>query len=362
MIKLVTIVGARPQFIKAGITSKSLRRKFNEILVHTGQHYDTNMSDIFFEEMNIPKPNYCLNIGSNSHAIQTANMMMKIEEVLLKEKPDGVILYGDTNSTLAGAIVAAKLLIPIFHIEAGPRTHCFYQPEEQNRIVTDHLSSICFAPTLEALDNLKVEGLGDKSICCGDVMYDALLHYTDVAEQKLANTYKNSIHFLFDKVSIPDEYVLLTTHRPENVDNDLRLYEILEGVNETGIPSLYPVHPRVKHMIEKVHSHYNNILFIEPLSYFQTLFFTKRAKHVITDSGGLHKEAYLHGIPCTTLLERGWEQTTNGNWNQFIHPDKETIIRSIHRQNVDKLTDRNQFGDGHSCEYITDYIENFYSK
>lgn len=362
MIKLVTIIGARPQFIKAGITSISLRKKFKEILVHTGQHYDSNMSDIFFEEMNIPKPDYFLNIGSGSHAKQTANMMMKIEEVLLKEKPNGVVLYGDTNSTLAGAIVAAKLLIPIFHIEAGPRTHCFYQPEEQNRIVTDHLSSICFAPTSEALENLKLEGLGEKSAFCGDVMYDALLHYTDVAELKLAKTYMDSIRFLFNKKSLPNEYVLLTTHRPENVDDELRLCEILHGVNEAGITCLYPVHPRVKQTIEKIHIRYNNILFVEPFSYFQTLFFTKHAKHVITDSGGLHKEAYLHGIPCTTLLESGWEQTTNGNWNQFIHPDKETIIRSIHRQNIDKLTDRNQFGDGHSCEHIVNYIEKFYSR
>lgn len=360
MQKILTIVGARPQFIKAAITSKSIRNKFTEILVHTGQHYDSKMSDVFFEEMKIPKPDYNLAVGSGSHAVQTANMMIKIEEVLLKEKPDGVLLYGDTNSTVAAALAATKLNIPVFHVEAGTRTHIFDMPEEQNRIVTDHLSSICFSPTQLSQDNLIKEGLGNKSFFVGDVMYDALLFYSKLSEKVSHNEYISKLSPLTKKKKdISNGYYFATSHRPENTDDKKLLDNILSALNELDKPVLFAVHPRIRKYIKSVYNKYSNIYFVEPLTYFETLHFLKNAFFIITDSGGLHKEAYLMGTPCVSILRNGWEETVHDGWNEFVRPIKNSILKSIYERNVNLNCRRDGFGNGHSCERIVEIISQF---
>lgn len=361
--KIVTVIGARPQFIKSGILSKSLRKEFDEILVHTGQHYDKNMSDVFFEEMNIKKPHYNLGVGSGTHAVQTANMMIEIEKVLIKEKPNAVLLYGDTNSTLSAGITAAKLHIPIFHIEAGVRTGIFDMPEEQNRIVTDHLSTLLFACTEISLDNLKKENLGEKSFNVGDVMYDALLHYSEIAEKKDKIDYFKDLKPLYDtNIAVLDEYCLATCHRPENTDYKGNFIEILEALNELTVPVLFSAHPRIRNLVNEFHNQYKNIIFVEPLSYFETLFFTKHAQLVVTDSGGLHKEAFLHRVPCVSILRNGWEETLQNNWNEFVRPSKEMILNSINKRRIDSVSNINAFGDGHSCDKIVKIIKEYFDK
>lgn len=363
MKKIVTVVGARPQFIKAGIMSKHLIKEFDEILVHTGQHYDKNMSEVFFEEMGIEKPKYNLGVGSGTHASQTAAMMVGLEEVLYKENPDGILLYGDTNSTLAAAITAAKLQIPIFHVEAGVRANIFDMPEEQNRIVTDHLSSLLLAPTELALKNLNNENLGSKSINVGDVMYDSLLHYTAIAEMKNIKDYFNELNPLFlSNVDVSNEYYLATCHRPENTDDVSKFIEILSALDELEFPVIFATHPRITHLVKKYHDKYKNIIFVQPLSYFETLFFTKNAKFVVTDSGGLHKEAFLHGVPCVSILRNGWEETLQNNWNEFVKPNKKAILNSIQNRKINFQSDRSAFGNGHSCEKITFEIKNYFDR
>lgn len=363
MKKILTVVGARPQFIKAGITSIQIRKKFKEVLVHTGQHYDAKMSDVFFDEMNIPKPDYNLAVGSGSHAVQTAKMMIKIEEVLLIEKPDGVLLYGDTNSTVAASLTAAKLNIPVFHIEAGTRTNIFDMPEEQNRIVTDHLSSLCFAPTQLSIDNLINEGLGNRSVFTGDVMYDALLFYSELAEKTSHMEYINKLVPLFgEKKELLGNYYLATSHRPENTDDSHKLDNILDALELMDENVIFAVHPRIENYVKKVGSKYKNIYFVEPLTYFETLHFLKNASYVITDSGGLHKEAYLIGIPCISILRNGWEETLHDGWNEFIGPDKEAILNSMKYRKIKKDSKRTGFGDGKSCEKITLEIEKYLVK
>lgn len=363
MKKIVTVIGARPQFIKSGILSKELMKEFKEVLVHTGQHYDKNMSDIFFEEMGIKKPDYNLGVGSGTHATQTAAMMIGIENVLLKENPDAVLLYGDTNSTLAAAVTAAKLQIPIFHVEAGVRANVFDMPEEQNRIVTDHLSTILFAPTTLALENLNKENLGDKSINTGDVMYDSLLYYSNIAERKNRNEYMKELKPLFDsKVNINGDYCLATCHRPENTDDKNKFVEIVSALNELGMPVIFAAHPRIRNLVNEFHEQYGNIIFVQPLSYYETLFFTKHAKYVVTDSGGLHKEAFLHGVPCVSILRNGWEETLQNNWNEFVRPNKEMILSSIRNRKISYDSNRDAFGDGQSCKKITSEIVKYFDK
>ncbi len=359
MKKILTIVGARPQFVKAAITSQSIRKKFDEVIVHTGQHYDSNMSNVFFEEMNIPQPNYNLGVGSGTHAVQTANMMIEIEKVILLENPDGVLLYGDTNSTVAAALTAAKLNIPVFHIEAGTRMKIFDMPEEQNRIVTDHLSSICFAPTQLSYNNLKQEGLEDKSYFVGDVMYDALIHYTDISNQTSHAEYVKKLIPLYENKDVSEGYYFATSHRPENTDNTDLLNNILEALNSLDKIVIFAVHPRIRKYINSVYMKYSNIYFVEPLSYFETLHFLKYAKFVITDSGGLHKEAYLMGTPCVSILRNGWEETTHDGWNEFVAPDTTLILNSILNRKINTDSIRGGFGDGHSCDKIAVLVENY---
>ena len=298
MKKIITIIGARPQFIKAAMVSRALSKEIEEIIVHTGQHYDKNMSEIFFEQLQIPKPKYNLGIGSGSHGKQTGEMLIEIEEVLLKEKPDYVMVYGDTNSTLAGALAASKLLIPIIHVEAGLRSYNMEMPEEQNRVLTDHISSILICPTQTAVDNLKKEGITKNVYLTGDVMCDSVIYYSNLAEEKI-NLSNIELIPIYEKKDVKEWY-LTTIHRAENTMDDKNLTNILEVFEKLDKMVIFPVHPRIKSMVNELYkkNNYKNIYFIEPVDYLTMLYLTKNAHKVVTDSGGLQKECYILDTPC----------------------------------------------------------------
>lgn len=360
MKKLLTVVGARPQFIKAGILSKKIEGAFDEVLLHTGQHYDANMSDVFFTELGIKEPKYNLNVGSLSHAKQTAQMMMGIERVIEQEVPDGVLIYGDTNSTVAASLTASKMLIPVFHVEGGIRTHCLDMPEEQNRIIADHLSSMVFVSTVDNLREARKEGLGNRSYLVGDIMFDSLVYYSKVVEQRGAEYYAHKLRGILEQKTDPiDCFYLATIHRPENTDCEDRFFEILKALNQMENPVILATHPRIRQKIESVGSNYPNIYFVEPLSYLETIFFAKNANMVITDSGGLHKEAYLHGTPCVTILRSGWLETTKGDWNKFVAPVADDIIDAVTRRKIDRTVVRDDFGDGNACGRIVELLKEY---
>jgi UDP-GlcNAc3NAcA epimerase len=328
-LKIVTIVGARPQFIKSAPVSRELRKENKEILVHTGQHYDDNMSAVFFGELNIPKPDYNLGVGSASHGKQTADMLVSIENVLLDEEPDWVIVYGDTNSTIAGSLAASKLHIPIIHIEAGLRSYNRKMPEEINRVLTDNISTILSCPTKTAVDNLKAEGLKniydngkllqesdisqlkyDKNnplvINTGDVMYDAVLYNKKLAEEK---------SMILNDLDLDEKnYYLATVHRAENTDNRDHLKSIFEKFSQLSKKVVLPIHPRTsnklkKYNLEKLLDH-ANIKIIDPIGYLDMLSLISKADRVLTDSGGVQKEAFMLGTPCITLRnETEWVET-----------------------------------------------------
>lgn len=362
-MKLVTIVGARPQFIKAAAFSKEFRKNNTEILVHTGQHYDKNMSAVFFEELNIPRPDYNLGIGSGSHGMQTGRMLEEIEKILIKEKPDGVLVYGDTNSTLAGALAASKLLIPVYHVEAGLRSYNMDMPEEQNRILTDHISKLLFCPTQTAVDNLKKEGIINGVINTGDIMYDAVLNNIDIAEKQYGNG--EWLKKLEEENNIKSsnfntkKYFLATIHRPTNTDNPDKLKKIFEALNQSDKPVLMPLHPRTSSKISDLNLQLENITIIKPVGYLLMLYLLKYACMVITDSGGLQKEAYFLKTPCTTLRdETEWVETLSDGWNVLSPIEVNTLIKVINR-NLD-FTSKEQskfFGDGKSSKSIVEILE-----
>ncbi len=365
-MKIVTVVGARPQFIKAASVSRVLRKKHTEILVHTGQHYDSEMSEVFFNELEIPKPDINLGVGSKSHARQTAEMLVKLEEVFLKERPDTVLIYGDTNSTLSAALAAGKLNIPIAHVEAGGRTFIKDMPEEQNRIVADHLAKWNFAPSETALSYLHNEGIIENAYNVGDVMFDGLLYYLQIAEKQEANYYHTKLKLLFSDQrvsSVSDEWYLATIHRPENTDSIELFKNILDGLQELDSPVIFPAHPRVQKLIQSLKQtcSYDNIFFVHPLGYIDMLFFAKHAIKIITDSGGLHKEAYLMGVPGVVILRgTGWEETLQGNCNVLAKPDKNDIIDKVINTNVDnRFFGKNYYGDGTASQRITEILENY---
>lgn len=363
-MKIVTIVGARPQFVKAAPLSTLVRQRHSEILVHTGQHYDKNMSELFFSELNIPLPDYNLAIGSGSHGMQTGRMLEKIENILLSEKPDGVVVYGDTNSTLAGALAASKLHIPIFHVEAGLRSYNKLMPEEQNRVLTDHLSTLLLCPTRTAVNNLAKEGITEGVFFTGDIMYDAVLRFSTLSEQRygngrwlreMANVCNNEISKLSTK-----NYYLATIHRAENTDNKDRLQEIFEAFGELDKPVLVPMHPRTRHVIgDSISSLASNIIVIEPVGYLLMLYLTANAYMVLTDSGGLQKEAYFLKTPCTTLRdETEWIETLENGWNVLSTVDSSSIIRNATRPlSCLQQDQRMEFGEGRAAEMIVERIE-----
>lgn len=334
MNKVLTIVGARPQFIKAAPVSKMIRRDCTEVVVHTGQHYDKNMSDIFYSDLLMEQPDYNLGVGSGQHGSQTAKILAGVEEIILKENPDWLLVYGDTNSTIAGALAAAKLHVPILHVEAGLRSYNRKMPEEVNRVVTDHLSSVLACPTRTAVTNLGKEGFqniafsGDLVaaeltqipqyssgyplvINIGDVMYDALMAFMDIA--------RNSQQAL-PGIDDGGDYILATVHRAENTDEKGNLAGILEGLTEAGKKVVLPLHPRTRKMIKTMglehFMKHPNLIAIEPVGYLDILRLIDRASKVVTDSGGMQKEAFMLGRPCVTLRdETEWTETVSAGWN-----------------------------------------------
>lgn len=356
-MKVVTIVGARPQFIKAAVVSHVLRESHQEILVHTGQHFDKNMSETFFEELNIPKPDYNLGISGGSHAEMTGKMMMAIEEVLIEEKPDWLLLYGDTNSTLAGALAAAKLHIKICHVEAGTRTHSMTNPEEINRICTDHVSSLLLASTESGMDGLKAEGLSDKGQVVGDPMYDAFLEYSvklSLNDFKLKNLFGGII-------TVPERYYYLTCHREENTNKEEALLEIFKAMESLDAAAVYPVHPRNKERAKRLvtENGLKNIILCEPVGYLESTALVRNAVKIVTDSGGLQREAFFAKKKCVTVLDfTVWPETMIDNRNQLSKPDAEEILMRL--QTVQYIGQEKQpFGDGHSAVKIVKAMENY---
>jgi UDP-GlcNAc3NAcA epimerase len=376
MLKLVTIIGARPQMIKAAAISRAIRTEFTdqieEIIIHTGQHYDTAMSQVFFDELQIPKEKYNLEIGSGSHALQTAKMMIAIEEVLLKERPNVLLLYGDTNSTLAACLTAAKLFIPIVHVEAGVRGYNKYFPEEVNRLITDHLSSLLFVPTKSGMESLSKENVVHHSISqtkpdfntpavylTGDIMYDNTMFFSQVSDHK-----KEELH---RKFNLPESFVLLTIHRPSNVDDSENLLSILHAVEQIStefkVSFVFPVHPRTRFIIES-----NTVLsqlikdlpivIIPPVSFIEMIYLEKTASLVMTDSGGVQKEAYflkkpalilLEETPWLELIESGNAILTGNNTDKIYNAYKELTTKELN-------FDQDLYGDGKASSFIVSKI------
>jgi len=351
MIKILTILGARPQFIKAGTVSREIQRQkaegkdLKEIIVHTGQHFDANMSDIFFDEMKIPKPDYNLGINGLGHGAMTGQMLEKIEEVLLKEKPDWVIVYGDTNSTIAGVLAASKLHIKVAHIEAGLRSFNMHMPEEVNRILTDRISNILFCPTQNAVDNLEKEGyntLDIKIVKNGDVMQDGALFYRDLA--------------IKPDVELTDNYILSTIHRAENTDDPQRLKAIFKALNEIAkeIQIVLPLHPRTKNILKTSDIKLsNNITIIEPIGYLKMVYLIKNAKMIMTDSGGLQKEAFFFEKPCITLRdETEWVELIKNRYNVLAGADKNKIVDLYHNYEFNDDFSADLYGGGKASKII----------
>lgn len=359
-MRILTIVGARPQFIKAAPFSAVCRERHQEIMVHTGQHYDMNMSEIFFNELALPKPDYNLGVGSGNHGMQTGRMLERIEELLLIEKPDAVLVYGDTNSTLAGALAASKLHIPVFHVEAGLRSYNKLMAEEQNRILTDHISTLLFCPTQTAVDNLAREGI-TSGINSGDIMLDAVLRNYALSEQRFGNRvglYALRIPSLQEK-----EFYLATIHRAENTDNACKLQEIFSAFEDLDKPVLLPIHPRTRKLIPKLNFHFSNVIFTEPVGYLHMLYLISQAYMVLTDSGGLQKEAYFLKTPCTTLRNQTeWVETLENGWNVLTSVDSESILRNATRT-LDCLhcSQPSLFGNGHAANNIIQAIDQFFA-
>ncbi len=348
-MKVATIVGARPQFIKVAPVSRILRQKCTEVLVHTGQHYDNNMSAVFFEQLDIPAPDYNLGIGSGSHGAQTGAMLAKIEDVLLYEKPDWVLTYGDTNSTLAGALAAVKLHIKIAHVEAGLRSFNRDMPEEINRLVTDQLSSLLFCPSQTAMDNLATEGITRGAYLVGDVMADALA---------FAITHSQSYERIMRKLGIKARnYLLATIHRAENMDDPKRLSNILQALNSLSETVVFPVHPRTRFAIERMNYALKpNILLIEPVGYLDMVQLEKSARMILTDSGGVQKEAYWLGIPCITVRnETEWVETVQSGWNTLVGINIESIVQAVQSFKTPKIHN-SLYGDGHASERIVQVL------
>ena len=324
-MKIVSIVGARPQFIKAAPVSKTLRASgIHEILLHTGQHYDYGMSQIFFEELNIPEPDVNLGVGSGLHGQQTGQILIGVEEVLIKERPDWVLVYGDTNSTLAGALAAVKLHIPVAHVEAGLRSFNREMPEEHNRVLTDHCADLLFCPTQTAVKNLANEGITQGVHLVGDTMYDAVLEFAEIARQRST--------ILADLNLEPKRYLLATVHRPYNTDTPENLQAILSAFSEIGEIIVFPVHPRTRKMMNSLNlnSKTQNLKLIEPVGYLDMLVLEQNALLILTDSGGMQKEAYFFGVPCVTLRpETEWVETVEAGWNVLVRADRRWIVERV---------------------------------
>ena len=354
-MKIVTVVGARPQFIKAAVVSHVLRREHREILVHTGQHFDYNMSRSFFEELSIPEPDYNLGISGGTHGEMTGRMLMEIENVLIQEQPDWLLVYGDTNSTLAAALAAAKLHIPIAHVEAGARTHCLTNPEEINRVCTDHVSVLLLTSTEHALEELKAENLGERAVFVGNTMYDAFLEYSSRLQPE-----EIELQLLTGGTAkVPAGFYYMTCHREENTRDDASLREILKAMDELDAPVIYPVHPRNRERALRLQGEHDfrNILLTEPVGYLESACLVRHAKKIVTDSGGLQTEAFFAGKKCVTILDFvAWPETMVGGRNVLAMPSAGDILAKLSEpQHIDD--DYRPFGDGHAAEKIVQAIE-----
>lgn len=349
-MKVVSIVGARPEFIQAAPVTRALRPRHQEILVHTGQHYDYEMSAIFFQQLGLPAPDYNLEIGSGSHAQQTGHALIRLEAVLEAEYPDWVIVRGDTNSTLAGALAAVKLGLRLVHIEAGLRSFDKTMPEEINRVLTDRIADVLFCPTDIAVRNLAAEGITTSVYQVGDVMYDALLHNVTLAEVRST--------VLADLGLSPRNYLLATIHRAGNTDVRENLTAILAALAETNELIVFPVHPRTRRQMASFDLDVTpNVRLVEPLSYFDILVLQKHARLLLTDSGGMQKEAYCLGTPCVTLRDQTeWVETVEAGWNVLVGSDTQRITQAIH--SFKPPTEQPAlYGDGRAAERIVDTLE-----
>lgn len=353
-MKIITVLGARPQFIKAAAFSRAIRdsrnRDIEEIIVHTGQHYDQNMSDIFFQEMDIPKPKYQLHTGGQSHGAMTGQQLEEIEKVLLLEKPDIVLVYGDTNSTLAGALAAVKLHIPVAHVEAGLRSYNRKMPEEINRILTDQISSYLFVPTINSKNNLLQEGIDESRIhIVGDIMYDATLYYKD----------KSSKPDWYDSLQLKS-FVLGTIHRAENTDDADKLSNIFKGFSCSDIPILLPLHPRTLTKIKAYHIDIpQNVYIVKPVGYLEMVWLEMNCEFIITDSGGVQKEAYFHGKQCITIREETeWTELVDIGANTLVGDRPEIIRNAISNIKLDKKIEGDVYGIGDTAYTILNIINN----
>ena len=352
-LKIFTIVGARPQFIKAAPVSKELRKEHREFLLHTGQHYDENMSQLFFDELDIPAPDLNLEIGSGPHGQQTGQMLVGIEKALQEIKPDAVLVYGDTNSTLAGAVAASKLCIPLLHVEAGLRSFNRQMPEEINRMLTDRVSDLMFCPTQTAVEHLQREGITAGVHNTGDVMYDAALRFAELAETRLSP---------LRRLEMPtDGYLLLTCHRPQNTDDPVALRNIVEALLECGETVIFPVHPRTRGFLQRLGilsrlEKQKRIRLMEPVGYLEMIQLERGAKKILTDSGGVQKEAYFYKVPCITLREETeWVETVQDGWNRLVGSDKVRILEAITDFALTQSQGRH-YGDGHAAAKIAQII------
>jgi UDP-GlcNAc3NAcA epimerase len=355
-MKVISILGARPQFIKAFPVSRKLRESgHQEILIHTGQHYDYRMSQIFFDELGMPKPDLNLGVGSGSHGKQTGQMLVGIEKALLKHKPDYVLVYGDTNSTLAGALAASKLHIPSGHVEAGLRSFNRVMPEEINRVLADHCSDLLFCPTQTAAENLKKEGITQGVHLVGDTMLDALLHFVQ--------TVRRDSRILENLGIKPKKYLLATVHRPYNTDDRQNLENILSAFSKIDETIIFPVHPRTRKKIKELNKTFpkkgllGHLRMIEPVGYLDMLILEQNARLILTDSGGVQKEAYFFGVPCLTLRpETEWIETVEAGWNVVVGSDRSLIVNTA-KSFKPPAKRKGKFGDGRASEKILFILE-----
>ncbi len=352
-MKVITVVGARPQFIKAAAVSRALagRQDCTEVMIHTGQHFDANMSDVFFQELEIPRPAYHLGVGGGTHGQNTGRMIEAIETVLLEQRPSAVLVYGDTDSTLAGALAAAKLHVPVVHVEAGLRSFNMRMPEEINRRLTDHVSSLLLTPNEQGTLNLAAEGIsGAHVINVGDVMYDAALHFGATADERSS---------ILQQLGLASSaYWLATIHRQENTDDPVRLQRIFEGLGRASVVVVLPLHPRTrKRIADMAISLPANVLIVDPLGYLDMVMLEKHAALIVTDSGGVQKEAYFHRVPCLTLREETeWLELLEMGWNRLAAPMSENFLQAFDEVYEKGAEDRQPYGTGQASQAVIDAI------
>lgn len=351
-MRVITVVGARPQFVKAAVVSQYFKANpdvgIEETVIHTGQHFDNNMSGIFFDQLGMPAPKFNLGISSATHGAMTGRMLEGIEQILLQEKPDALLVYGDTNSTLAGALAAVKLGIPLAHVEAGLRSFNMRMPEEINRILTDRVSNFLFCPTAAAVDNLRQEGLVKSVFNVGDVMYDAALLFSDLAK-------KNSN--IVDRHGLVDPFVLVTCHRAENTDDLTRLLHIVDALEaiSSNTHVVFPIHPRTRKILEQQgwDSRLREVHLLPPVSFLDMVQLERSASVILTDSGGVQKEAYFYGVPCVTMRdETEWVETVALGWNTLVGADTARIVSAVSGARKPIHSEAKPYGTGHASEAI----------